>query len=171
VSPISKPLTNTPIPPKQPLKSTHRHHVCCLEIRGSHVCAAHSSCAPDARRPFGELGANTLHSYNRYLTVAARVVRRSLKDDKRLAAEKRGESDLRFAKWEVRIPERGWKMGQGKRCRMLDERWERETNTNNCYRTASRARSRTWPRPTRPSSQRTRRAAASRGLEDGKMNA
>ncbi|KAM0691421.1 hypothetical protein Q7P36_010192 [Cladosporium allicinum] len=39
-------------------------------------------------------------TYNRYLTVAARVVRRSLKDDKRLAAEKRGESDLRFAKWE-----------------------------------------------------------------------
>ncbi|KAK5136439.1 hypothetical protein LTR08_003084 [Meristemomyces frigidus] len=39
-------------------------------------------------------------TYNRYLAVAARVVRRSLKDDKRLAAEKRGEMDLRFAKWE-----------------------------------------------------------------------
>ncbi|KAK3314780.1 mitochondrial ATP synthase epsilon chain-domain-containing protein [Apodospora peruviana] len=38
-------------------------------------------------------------TYNRYLAVAARVVRRSLKDDKRLAAERRGESDLRFAKW------------------------------------------------------------------------
>jgi hypothetical protein len=47
-------------------------------------------------------GANALHSYNRYLTVASRVVRRSLKDDKRLIAEKRGESELRFAKWEVR---------------------------------------------------------------------
>ena len=58
-------------------------------------------CAPTARRT----GANALHSYNRYLTVASRVVRRSLKDDKRLAAERRGESDLRFAKWEVRIPE------------------------------------------------------------------
>ncbi|KAG9629505.1 hypothetical protein KCU86_g9130, partial [Aureobasidium melanogenum] len=32
--------------------------------------------------------------------VAARVVRRSLKEDKRLAAERRGEMDLRFAKWE-----------------------------------------------------------------------
>ena len=42
------------------------------------------------------------HSYNRYLAVAARVVRRSLKEDKRLAAERRGEMDLRFAKWEVR---------------------------------------------------------------------
>jgi hypothetical protein len=94
----------TSIPTKQPLKSTHRQHVCCLEIRGSHVRAAHSSRALDAPRPPGELGANTLHSYNRYLTVAARVVRRSLKDDKRLAAERRGESDLRFAKWEVRIP-------------------------------------------------------------------
>lgn len=39
--------------------------------------------------------------YNRYLAIAARVVRRSLKEDKRLAAERRGESDLRFAKWEV----------------------------------------------------------------------
>ncbi|KAL1587634.1 hypothetical protein WHR41_03631 [Cladosporium halotolerans] len=39
-------------------------------------------------------------TYNRYLTIASRVVRRSLKDDKRLAAERRGESDLRFAKWE-----------------------------------------------------------------------
>jgi len=29
-------------------------------------------------------------------------VRRSLKDDKRLIAERRGESELRFAKWEVR---------------------------------------------------------------------
>ncbi|KAI1084368.1 mitochondrial ATP synthase epsilon chain-domain-containing protein [Whalleya microplaca] len=40
------------------------------------------------------------NSYNRYLAVASRVVRRSLKDDKRLAAERRGEMDLRFAKWE-----------------------------------------------------------------------
>ncbi|KAF1353316.1 mitochondrial ATP synthase epsilon chain-domain-containing protein [Delphinella strobiligena] len=39
-------------------------------------------------------------TYNRYLGIAARVVRRSLKEDKRLAAEKRGEMDLRFAKWE-----------------------------------------------------------------------
>ncbi|KAI0202501.1 mitochondrial ATP synthase epsilon chain-domain-containing protein [Astrocystis sublimbata] len=39
-------------------------------------------------------------TYNRYLTVASRVVRRSLKEDKRVAAERRGEMDLRFAKWE-----------------------------------------------------------------------
>ncbi|KPM35122.1 hypothetical protein AK830_g11442 [Neonectria ditissima] len=38
-------------------------------------------------------------SYNRYLAVAARVVRRSLKEDKRIAVERRGEMDLRFAKW------------------------------------------------------------------------
>jgi len=42
-------------------------------------------------------------SYNRYLAIAARVVRRSLKEDKRLAAERRGEMDLRFAKWEVSL--------------------------------------------------------------------
>lgn len=41
------------------------------------------------------------HSYNKYLSVAARVVRRSLKDDKRLAAERRGEMELKFAKWNV----------------------------------------------------------------------
>lgn len=41
------------------------------------------------------------NSYNRYLAVAARVVRRSLKEDKRIVAERRGESDLRFAKWSV----------------------------------------------------------------------
>ncbi|TGO52790.1 hypothetical protein BOTNAR_0313g00020 [Botryotinia narcissicola] len=43
-----------------------------------------------------ELG---LSVYNKYLSVAARTVRRSLKDDKRLAAERRGEMELRFAKW------------------------------------------------------------------------
>jgi hypothetical protein len=39
--------------------------------------------------------------YNRYLAIAARVVRRSLKEQPRLQAERRGETDLRFAKWEV----------------------------------------------------------------------
>lgn len=43
-------------------------------------------------------------SYNRYLAVAARVVRRSLKEEKRLVAERRGEMDLRFARWEVGFP-------------------------------------------------------------------
>jgi hypothetical protein len=42
-----------------------------------------------------------LNSYNRYIAVASRVVRRSLKEDKRIAAERRGESELRFAKWTV----------------------------------------------------------------------
>ncbi|MCJ1254377.1 hypothetical protein MMC24_002192 [Lignoscripta atroalba] len=39
-------------------------------------------------------------TYNRYLAVAARVVRRSLKEQARLQAERRGEMDLRFAKWQ-----------------------------------------------------------------------
>ncbi|ROW10706.1 hypothetical protein VPNG_05141 [Cytospora leucostoma] len=38
-------------------------------------------------------------TYNRYLAVAGRVVRRSLKDDKRLIAERRGAQELRFSKW------------------------------------------------------------------------
>ena len=42
-----------------------------------------------------------IYSYNRYLAVAARVVRRSLKEGERLKAERRGEMELRFAKWEV----------------------------------------------------------------------
>ena len=42
-----------------------------------------------------------LDSYNKYLSVAARVVRRSLKDEQRLQAEKRGQMELRFAKWNV----------------------------------------------------------------------
>ncbi|KAK4691464.1 N-alpha-acetyltransferase 35, NatC auxiliary subunit, partial [Lecanoromycetidae sp. Uapishka_2] len=40
-------------------------------------------------------------TYNRYLAVAARVVRRSLKEGPRLQAERRGEMELRFAKWEL----------------------------------------------------------------------
>jgi hypothetical protein len=45
--------------------------------------------------------ANRDYSYNRYLAIAARTVRRSLKETPRLAAERRGQMDLRFAKWEV----------------------------------------------------------------------
>ena len=41
------------------------------------------------------------NSYNRYLAIAARAVRRSLKEDKRIAAERRGDMELRFSKWEV----------------------------------------------------------------------
>lgn len=50
-------------------------------------------------------------SYNRYLAVSARVVRRSLREDARVRAERRGESDLRFAKWEVSdasLPRKKW---------------------------------------------------------------
>ncbi|KAI9924924.1 hypothetical protein ASPWEDRAFT_45033 [Aspergillus wentii DTO 134E9] len=39
-------------------------------------------------------------TYNRYMAVAARAVRNSLKDGPRLQAERRGLMDLRFAKWE-----------------------------------------------------------------------
>lgn len=73
--------------------------------------------------------------YNRYLAVAGRVVRRSLKDDKRLAAERRGEMDLRFAKWEVSLD-----VGIDMRLRIADGH----------NRTASRATSRTSHQPTPP---------------------
>lgn len=45
-------------------------------------------------------------SYNRYLAIASRVVRRSLKEEKRLVAERRGEMELRFAKWQVSLGSR-----------------------------------------------------------------
>ncbi|KMP03382.1 hypothetical protein CIHG_02746 [Coccidioides immitis H538.4] len=38
-------------------------------------------------------------TYNRYLAIAARTVRRSLKPELRLKAE-RGASEMKFAKWE-----------------------------------------------------------------------
>jgi hypothetical protein len=64
-------------------------------------------------RPSIERSANnSVNSYNRYLAVASRVVRRSLKDDKRIIAERRGESELRFAKWSVSYLAPGyWRLG------------------------------------------------------------
>jgi hypothetical protein len=35
------------------------------------------------------------------LSIAARVIRKSLKEEARLKAEKRGPLELKFAKWEV----------------------------------------------------------------------
>jgi F-type H+-transporting ATPase subunit epsilon len=68
----------------------------------------------------------TCNSYNRYIAVASRVVRRSLKEDKRIIAERRGVSELRFAKWEVSD-----KQGSSRQSSRLTK-----------GRTASRARSR-----------------------------
>lgn len=42
-----------------------------------------------------------IYSYNRYLAIASRAVRNSLKEEQRMAAARRGELDLRFSKWEV----------------------------------------------------------------------
>ncbi|PHH90177.1 hypothetical protein CDD83_4336 [Cordyceps sp. RAO-2017] len=39
-------------------------------------------------------------TYNHYLAIAARTVRRCLKEEKRIAAERHGEMELRFAKWQ-----------------------------------------------------------------------
>ncbi|PTB43458.1 uncharacterized protein TrAFT101_002017 [Trichoderma asperellum] len=38
-------------------------------------------------------------TYNRFLAVSARAIRRSLKEDKRIVAERRATSELRFASW------------------------------------------------------------------------
>lgn len=49
------------------------------------------------------MAVNAIHSYNRYVSVASRAIRRSLKEEQRIAAERRGQSELRFAKWEVSL--------------------------------------------------------------------
>ena len=41
-----------------------------------------------------------LDSYNKFAQITARAVRASLKEDHRLAAEKRGLTSLRFQQWE-----------------------------------------------------------------------
>lgn len=79
-----------------------------MESRWSYVRQLNSQALPtttsSAERPYRNTEKLTLRfdSYNRYLAIAARVVRRSLKEDKRIAAERRGEMDLRFSKWQVR---------------------------------------------------------------------
>lgn len=38
-------------------------------------------------------------TYNRYLAVAARTVRRCLKDEHRIKADRREQLDLKFSRW------------------------------------------------------------------------
>lgn len=40
-----------------------------------------------------------IFTYNRYSGIAARAIRRSLKEEQRLAAEKRATSSVRVSKW------------------------------------------------------------------------
>lgn len=44
--------------------------------------------------------AHCLLSYNKYTQIAARAVRASLKEEQRVAAEKRGLTSLRYQQWE-----------------------------------------------------------------------
>jgi hypothetical protein len=79
-----------------------------------------------------------LHSYNRYLAVASRVVRRSLKEDKRIQAERRGEMDLKFAKWEVRTNRDDSREEGGKRrAHLLKGGRHRTTANASLHRAAS----------------------------------
>ncbi len=68
--------------------------------------------------------ARLLYSYNRYLAVAARVVRRSLKEEHRLVAERRGQQELRFAKWTVsRNPHQQKRLARPEPDRTNGEQW------------------------------------------------
>jgi hypothetical protein len=52
-------------------------------------------------RVVASANADSFDSYNRLLAISGRVLRRSLKEDKRIQAERRGESELRVAFWKV----------------------------------------------------------------------
>ena len=74
-----------------------------------------------------------MHRYNRYASICAATVRKSLKESARLQAEKRGELELRYAKWEngVSFPRQC-----AGRSLAADRRFGRQ---------ASRDHTRTWP--------------------------
>jgi F-type H+-transporting ATPase subunit epsilon len=40
-----------------------------------------------------------IFTYNRYSGIAARAIRRALKEDKRLEAERRNQSNVRVSRW------------------------------------------------------------------------
>ena len=75
-------------------KSTFAHNDRCLEER-LHVCsvvkyALEVECSP----------CSLLFSYNKFAQITARAVRSSLKDDLRVAAEKRGQTSVRYQQWQ-----------------------------------------------------------------------
>lgn len=83
-------------------KPTHTYELASHHHNGIRV----ESCRSHVRRQYPSLhrkpSIDRTYSYNRYIAVASRVVRRSLKEDKRIAAERRGgESEIKFAKWQV----------------------------------------------------------------------
>jgi F-type H+-transporting ATPase subunit epsilon len=45
-------------------------------------------------------GVDKIYRYNKYTQIAARAVRQSLKENERVAAEKRGLSSVRYQHWE-----------------------------------------------------------------------
>jgi F-type H+-transporting ATPase subunit epsilon len=75
-------------------KSTFAHHDRCLEER-LHVCLAvkHVLEVECSQRLL-------LFSYNKFAQITARAVRSSLKDDLRVAAEKRGQTNVRYQQWQ-----------------------------------------------------------------------
>lgn len=66
------------------------HHDRCLEKR-FHVCGF--SCVVKVIKTY------TGNSYNKYAQITARAVRNSLKEQHRVAAEKRGTTTVRYQQW------------------------------------------------------------------------
>lgn len=72
------------------IRTALNHHGCQLEI-SLHVCFRLNTLLYASLLPF---------RYNKFAQITARAVRSSLKEEQRLAAEKRGVSTLRYQKWE-----------------------------------------------------------------------
>lgn len=93
-------------PNSPPSLNQNRQDGCCVESRWFDVRSIPIPILRVLLTPPASSIANVLfslsYSYNRYLAVAARAIRRSLKEGPRLQAERRGQMDLRFSKWEVR---------------------------------------------------------------------
>ena len=71
---------------------THSSPKASLAITASSLSPSHSSIAM-------AFAWRNVFTYNRYSGIAARAVRRALKEDKRLEAERRNTSTVRVSKW------------------------------------------------------------------------
>lgn len=81
-----------------------RSYVCLLPPAMTPGVAGSGRALPAKRRKREAFANRESRSYNKYLTVAARAVRKGLKEEHRLASERRGQTDLKFSNWEVGPP-------------------------------------------------------------------
>lgn len=76
------------------LSFTVRHNEQCYLAKRIHVCRLSFFLLYIIDNPSG------FYRYNKYTQIAARAVRASLKEEKRVGAEKRGLTALKYQHWE-----------------------------------------------------------------------